>query len=120
MLAPVRESLAKDDPLHWTRVNRLPDYVYFNHSIHISKGVGCSTCHGPVNEMQLTYRANAFEMQFCLNCHRNPERYVRPQEKIWDMEWTPPFDQDKLGPELVSQYHIRSAGVLTDCSICHR
>ena len=120
MLAPVRESFAKDDPLHWTRVNRLPEYVYYNHSIHINKGIGCSTCHGPVNQMQLTYRANAFEMQFCLNCHKNPERYVRPQEKIWDMEWTPPADQDKLGPELVSQYHIRSAGQLSDCSICHR
>ena len=120
MLAPVRDSLAKDDPLHWTRVNRLPDYVYFNHSIHIAKGVGCSTCHGPVNEMQLTYRANAFQMQFCLNCHRNPERYVRPKEQIWNMEWAPPWDQGKLGPELVAQNHIRSAGVLTDCSICHR
>lgn len=120
MLAPVRQSFANDDPLHWKRVNRLPDYVYYNHSIHITKGIGCSTCHGPVNEMQLTYRANAFEMQFCLNCHRNPERYVRPQDKIWDMEWSPPPDQDKVGPELVAQHHIRSAGELTDCSICHR
>jgi ferredoxin len=120
MLAPVRQSFANDDPLHWTRVNRLPDYVYYNHSIHITKGIGCSTCHGAVNEMQLTYRANAFEMQFCLNCHRNPERYVRPQDKIWDMEWSPPPDQDKIGPELVAQNHIRSAGQLTDCSICHR
>ena len=120
MLAPVRQSFANDDPLHWKRVNRLPDYVYYNHSIHITKGIGCSTCHGPVNEMQLTYRANAFEMQFCLNCHRNPERYVRPQDKIWDMEWSPPPDQDKIGPELVAQNHIRGAGQLTDCSICHR
>lgn len=120
MLAPVRESLAKDDPLHWTRVNRLPDYVYFNHSIHIAKGVGCSSCHGPVNEMQLTYQAQAFNMQFCLNCHRNPQRYVRPKDQIWNMEWAPPWDQGKLGRELVAQNHIRSAGVLTDCSICHR
>ena len=120
MLAPVRESLATDEPLHWTRVNRLPDYVYYNHSIHISKGIGCSTCHGAVTEMQLTYRAHAFQMQFCLNCHRNPERYVRPKEQIWNMEWSPPADQGKVGPELVSQYHIRSGAVLTDCSICHR
>jgi hypothetical protein len=120
MLAPVRQSFANDDPLHWTRVNRLPDYVYYNHSIHITKGIGCSTCHGPVNQMQLTYRANAFEMKFCLNCHRNPERYVRPQDEIWNMEWSPPPNQDKAGPELVSQYRIRSPGELTDCSICHR
>ena len=120
MLAPVRESLAQDTPLHWTRVNRLPDYVYFNHSIHIAKGVGCSTCHGPVNTMQLTYRKQAFEMEFCLGCHRKPQDFVRPQQQIWNMEWSPPYNQDKLGPELVAQYHIRSAGVLTDCSICHR
>jgi hypothetical protein len=120
MLAPVRQSFANDDPLHWTRVNRLPDYVYYNHSIHITKGIGCSTCHGPVDQMQLTYRANAFEMKFCLNCHRNPERYVRPQDEIWNMEWSPSPDQDKAGPKLVSQYRIRSPGELTDCSICHR
>ena len=120
MLAPVRESLASGVPLHWTRVNRLPDYVYFNHSIHIAKGVGCSSCHGAVDQMQLTYRAHAFHMAFCLNCHRNPQKYVRPRKEIWNMEWSPPADQAKLGPALVAQYHIRGAAELTDCSICHR
>jgi len=120
MLAPVRASLASDEPLHWTRVNRLPDYVYFNHSIHITKGVGCSTCHGAVNTMQLTYRAQSFKMEFCLDCHRAPQDYVRPQQEVWNMQWSPPANQATLGPELVAQYHIGDAGRLTDCSICHR
>ncbi len=120
MLAPVRDSLAKNEPLHWTRVNRLPDYVYYNHSIHIAKGIGCSSCHGAVDTMQLTYAAQSFTMEFCLACHRNPEQFVRPQPQIWNMEWGPPPDQDKLGPELVKQYHIAGPQRLTDCSICHR
>ena len=120
MLAPVRDSLANDTPLHWTRVNRLPDYVYYNHSIHITKGIGCSTCHGAVDQMQLTYRANAFKMEFCINCHRNPQANVRPKSEIWNMEWSPPVNQATLGPQLVAAYQIKGAQVLTDCSICHR
>ena len=120
MLEPVRASLAKMKPLHWTRVARLPDYVYFDHSIHIAKGVGCSTCHGDVADMQLTYKAKAFEMQFCLGCHRNPENYVRPQAEILNMSWSPPDDQAERGRKLVMQYHIRDGRYLTDCAICHR
>jgi hypothetical protein len=120
MLAPVRDSLTEDDPLHWTRVNRLPDYVYFNHAIHIGKGVGCSTCHGAVDTMQMTYRANAFHMDFCIACHRNPAPNLRKPQEVWNMSWTPPDDQAKAGPALFRQYHIRGAAELTDCSICHR
>lgn len=120
MLAPVRDSLANNDPLHWTRVNRLPDYVYFNHSIHITKGVGCSSCHGAVNEMQLTYAAQSFRMEFCLTCHRAPEQFVRPEKEIWNMQWQPPANQATLGPALVKQNHILGPQQLTDCSICHR
>ena len=120
MLAPVRDSLANDDPLHWTRVNRLPDYVYFNHAIHITKGIGCSSCHGNVTSMQLTYRAHAFEMAFCLNCHRAPEKFIRTAAEVWNMEWQPAADQDKLGAELVAHNKIRGGAVLSDCSICHR
>ena len=109
MLAPVRDSLANDTPLHWTRVNRLPDYVYYNHSIHISKGIGCSSCHGAVDQME-----------FCINCHRNPAANVRPKAEIWNMEWTPPDNQAALGAKLVADYHIKGAQILTDCSICHR
>ena len=120
MLAPVRASLVNNEPLHWARLNRLPSYVYYNHSIHIAKGIGCSTCHGPVNTMNLTYRANAFTMKFCLDCHRNPAKYVRSPEEIWNMEWTPPADQDTRGKALVLSYHISGPGRLSDCSICHR
>lgn len=120
MLAPVRDSLANDIPLQWTRVNRLPDYVYFNHSIHIQKGVGCSSCHGAVDTMQLTYRANSFRMEFCLTCHRGPEQFVRPQSEIWNMEWAPPPEQATLGPQLVKDYGIAGPDWMTQCSICHR
>ncbi len=120
MLAPVRASLVNNEPLHWTRINRLPSYTYFNHSIHIAKGIGCSSCHGPVNTMNLMYKAHAFEMQFCLNCHRNPAQFVRPPEEIWNMEWAPPADQDTRGKALVLQYHISGPARLSDCSICHR
>ncbi len=120
MLAPVRDSLAKDEPLQWVRVNRLPDYVYFNHSIHVTKGFGCSTCHGAVDTMQLTYRANAFEMQFCLGCHRNPEKFIRQPDQVWNQEWSPPADQETVGKQLVIERHIRSGDQLSDCSICHR
>ena len=120
MLKPVRDSYSQDKPLEWVRLNRLPSYVYYNHSVHVTKGIGCSTCHGAVTDMQLTYRANAFEMQFCLNCHREPERWVRPKEQVWQMDWTPPANQAQLGKELVAQYHIQGGNRLTECGICHR
>ncbi|MCQ8239488.1 cytochrome c3 family protein [Rhizosaccharibacter radicis] len=120
MLAPVRDSLANDEPLRWKRVNRLPDYVYFNHGIHIAKGVGCSSCHGEVDRMQLTFRAKAFTMSFCITCHRAPERFVRPASEVFDMRWQPGVEQLKQGAALVRANHIRSAAELTDCSICHR
>jgi Cytochrome c7 and related cytochrome c/Class III cytochrome C family len=120
MLAPVRDSLAQNIPIEWNRVNQLPAYVYFNHSIHTAKGIGCSSCHGTVTDMQMTYRAHAFDMQFCLNCHRAPEKFVRPAAEIWNMNWVPPADQDRIGKELVQRYHIHEDGRLTDCSICHR
>ena len=120
MLEPVRVSLSENKPIVWTRVNRLPDYVYFNHSIHVTKGVGCSSCHGNLKEMQLTSRAHGFEMEFCLNCHRNPEKFVRPEGEVFNMSWSPPDNQATLGRELVKQYHIGGPEKLTDCSICHR
>ena len=120
MLAPVRDSLADDKPLVWNRVNRLPDYVYFNHSIHIAKGVGCSSCHGNVTAMQLTWRAQPFTMSFCIACHRNPAGNIRTRSEIWNMDWHPPADQDVIGRRLAADYHIRGGARLTDCSICHR
>src|SRR5690348_10584603 len=119
MLAPVVQSLASGEPLSWNRVHDLPGFVYFNHGIHIAKGVGCATCHGPVDRMPLTWRVAPLEMQWCLDCHRTPEKYLRPVEHVFDMEWKPAEDQLALGRRLVAEYHIHKS-TLTDCSTCHR
>jgi hypothetical protein len=117
MLEPVRASFRSNTPLRWTRVHDLPDFVYFDHSIHISKGVGCSTCHGQVDQMPITWRANTLLMEWCLDCHREPERFVRPREAVFRMDWRPPANQLESGRQLVQAYHIRR---LTDCYTCHR
>ena len=117
MLEPVRASFRTGTPLRWTRVHDLPDYVYFDHSIHVNKGIGCSSCHGRVDRMPLMRRENTLLMEWCLNCHRQPEKYVRPREAVFQMDWTPPSDQLAMGRRLVAQYKIRS---LTDCYTCHR
>jgi hypothetical protein len=119
MLAPVRESLAEHRPLHWQRVNRLPDYVYFDHSIHIAKGVGCSTCHGAVSRMPLLRQAAPLTMGWCLDCHRNPVSQIRPHSAVFDDNWTAPKDQLELGRRRLVEYHIQLEH-LTDCSKCHR
>lgn len=119
MLAPVRESLADDRPIHWNKVNKLPGYVYFDHSIHIAKGVGCSTCHGAVNYMPLMRQAAPLTMGWCLNCHRDPTPYLRPQSAVFDPDWKAPADQAERGQKLLVKYHIDNHH-LTDCSVCHR
>jgi hypothetical protein len=116
-LEPVRQSYRTGRSIAWTRVHDLPGYVYFDHSIHISKGVGCSTCHGRVDKMPLTWQAQPLNMQWCLGCHRHPERYVRPRDKVFEMAYAAPPDQLVLGRRLMKQYHIQS---LTSCSTCHR
>jgi Cytochrome c7 and related cytochrome c len=116
MLEPVRESYRTDQPIEWTRVYDLPDYVYFNHSIHVAKGFGCVTCHGRVDQMPLLYRANTLQMEWCLSCHRDPAKFVRPKEQIYNMTWKAE-DQATLGRELTSEYELRS---LITCSTCHR
>jgi Cytochrome c7 and related cytochrome c/Class III cytochrome C family len=117
MLEPVRASYQTDRSLEWTRVNALPDFVYFNHSIHVHKGIGCTTCHGPIAEMPLTWRANTLEMEWCLDCHRQPELYVRPREYVFSADYKPPPDQLALGRRLAREYKIQK---LTNCSTCHR
>ena len=119
MLEPVRESYRTGRPLRWTRVHTLPDFVYFNHSIHVHKGVGCVTCHGRVDRMPLMWQARSLQMEWCLECHRRPGNFIRPREHVFDMDWTPPVPQQRLGQELVRRYDIR-LDQLTDCSICHR
>lgn len=117
ILAPVRESFRTGEPLEWTRVHDLPDYAYFNHSIHVAKGIGCTTCHGQVDEMPLMWRENTLHMEWCLECHREPERFVRPREEVFSMDYEPPEDQLALGKKLVEEYGIQKK---TDCSVCHR
>jgi hypothetical protein len=119
MLAPVRESLASGKPLRWQRVNRLPDYAYFDHSVHVSNGVGCSTCHGTVDRMPLMRQAAPLTMGWCLSCHRDPAPNLRPENEIFNTEWTPPPDQAQRGEALLKHYHITNKH-LTDCSVCHR
>jgi Cytochrome c7 and related cytochrome c len=116
-LEPVRESYRTDQSIQWVKVHRLADYVYFNHSIHINKGIGCSTCHGRVDLMPLTYKENTLYMNWCINCHRNPEKYVRPRDQVFNMAYEPPADQEALGRKLVAEYKVQS---LTDCYTCHR
>lgn len=117
MLEPVRESYRSGRSIEWTRVNDLPDFVYFNHSIHVHKGIGCETCHGRVDKMPLMWQAQPLTMEWCLNCHRHPEEYVRPREYVFAMDYRKPANQIDLGKQLVREYHIQS---LTSCSTCHR
>ena len=119
-LEPVRESWRTGKPIEWTRVHDLPDFTYFNHSIHVNKGVGCSTCHGRVDQMPLVYQAASLQMEWCLECHRQPERFIRPKEEVFNMEWQAPANQLEMGRGLVKQYQIRNTAQLTSCSTCHR
>jgi hypothetical protein len=117
-LAPVRASLAENKPIQWQRVNRLPDYVYFNHKVHIAKGVGCAECHGDVDREPLIGKAHGFEMKFCLDCHRDPGPHLRPPEAIFDTSWKR-SSATPAPQELLDFYHL-GGRKLTDCSICHR
>jgi len=120
VLAPLREAYAGGKALEWNRVHDLPGFVYFNHSIHIAKGVGCSTCHGVIDRMPLTRRVASLYMQWCLECHRHPEAVLRPRDQIFNVEWQPPADQKTRGAQLRREYGLRSTRELTDCSTCHR
>ena len=120
ILEPVRASMAEGKPLNWVRVNDLPDFVYFNHSIHVRKGVGCATCHGRVDQMPLMYQESTLMMSWCVDCHRNPAKFVRPREEVFNMAWERPASDPGLGERLVKEYKIASADQLTSCSTCHR
>jgi cytochrome c peroxidase len=136
-LEPVRESYRTGRSLEWSRVNQLPNFVYFNHSIHINKGVGCNTCHGPVDQMPLMYQYASLQMEFCLDCHRAPEKYLRPREQVFNMRYQPPVDdplgknsvefdnklynnQIELGNAIKAAYKVRSVNDITSCNTCHR
>lgn len=116
-LEPVRASFKTDTSIEWTRVHDLPEYVYFNHSAHVTKGVGCTTCHGRVDRMPLVWQEKSLQMEWCLECHRHPEKYVRPKSEVFNVAWEPPADQIAKGLELVRQNAIHPR---TSCSTCHR
>jgi Cytochrome c7 and related cytochrome c len=133
LLEPVRESFRTGKSLIWTRVNDLPDFVYFDHSIHINKGVGCNTCHGPVDRMPLMFNYASLQMEWCLDCHRDPAKYLRPRDQVFNMRYQVPSsseplvldgkrytDQISLGLDLVKKYNLRTVADITSCSTCHR
>ncbi len=120
MLEPVRASFRDNTPLTWIRVNDLPDFAYFSHQIHVKQGVGCATCHGPVDEMPLTYQATSMLMEWCLECHREPEKFLRPRSEVFNMKYEAPANQLELGLRLKKEYNVAGAEHLTSCSVCHR
>jgi hypothetical protein len=120
ILEPVRASFKNDTPLTWIRVNDLPDFVYFSHQIHVRQGVGCVTCHGQVDQMPLMYQAKTLQMEWCIDCHRAPEKYLRPRDQVFNMQYEAPANQRELGLRLKSEYNVAGARHLTSCSVCHR
>ena len=117
MLEPVRESFRTDRSIEWNRVHDLPDFAYFAHASHVNKGIGCTTCHGRVDRMPLMAQAASLQMEWCLDCHRTPEKYVRPKEEVFNIAWEPPANQLEEGRKLVAQYGIQTR---TSCNTCHR
>jgi hypothetical protein len=118
-LKPVRQSAETGKPVHWIRVHDLPDFVYFDHSAHVARGVGCVSCHGRIDTMEKVAQVERLSMGWCLECHRNPEPHLRPPEAVTDMLWTPPGGEDRVayGRKLRQQRKINPS---TDCSTCHR
>lgn len=117
LLEPMRESFRTNEPVRWTRVHDLPDFVYFDHSVHIAKGIGCSSCHGPVDTMPLVYKQETLTMGWCLSCHKDPTPNVRDREDITNMAWMPRDVTEEHRAELCERNDVRS---LTNCSVCHR
>ena len=120
MLEAVRASYRTEQPLHWNRVYDLPGFVYFDHSIHVAKGVGCVSCHGRVDGMPLLWREASLYMNWCVGCHREPWRHLRPREHVFDLDWQPTEEQETLGRRLAREYGVLDPMTLTSCSTCHR
>ncbi len=117
VLEPLREAYRTGKPLRWARLNEVPDFVYFDHAIHLHKGIGCATCHGRLDEMPLTWLQRPFYMHECVDCHRHPTDHLQPRETVFDVAWTPPDDRHGLGLRLMKRYDVRK---MTDCATCHR
>jgi hypothetical protein len=116
-LEPVRESFRSGKSLEWVRVHDLPEFAYFNHSAHVNKGMGCTTCHGRIDRMPLVWQEASLQMEWCLECHRAPEKFVRPQHEVFNAAYEPPANQLELGKKLAQEYGLRPR---TSCSTCHR
>lgn len=119
-LEPVRASYRDNKPIEWERVHDLPEYTYFNHSIHVAKGVGCSTCHGQIDNMPAVYQENTLQMEWCIACHRAPEKFIRPKKEIFNMAWQDGDLDEKERKQLKDDLKIRSKEMMTSCSTCHR
>lgn len=130
LLAPLRDAYSKDKPITWNKVHNVPHYTYFNHSIHVGKGIGCVSCHGQIDQMNLVFQSKTLLMEWCLDCHRNPEKNLRPKEEVTNMTFKAenvinpdtgkPYDQTTLGKHLKEKHQVRDQFVLTNCSMCHR
>ena len=116
-LLPVRESWSTGEPIEWVRIHKMPDYAYFDHAAHVNKGVGCYSCHGNVAQMEVVSQVEPLSMGWCLSCHRNPDRHLRPLDKVTDMNWTPPTDQLEYAKRVKEERNINPP---EDCSACHR
>jgi len=116
-LQPVLQSFVTKDPLQWVRVHKLPDFVYFDHSIHLHAGVGCASCHGKINEMLVVTQAEPLSMSWCLDCHRDPDNHLRPTDQITNMDWAPPAEQSEFASRRKQDLNIEPT---VDCSGCHR
>jgi len=123
-LALVRDSYQTGKPIHWIQIHKLPDYVYFNHSVHVTRGISCVECHGRVDQMDEVYHAKPLSMSFCLNCHRDPAAHIRPTDKVTDLGWKWDSDpvkaalmQEVNGAKFVHDWKVES---LESCSTCHR
>jgi len=116
-LEPVRQSWRTGQPLDWVKVHDLPDFVYFNHSVHVNNGVGCSSCHGRVDEMPFVRQEHSLLMEWCLECHRQPEKFLRPKSEVYNIAYETPSDQLELGRRLVKEYDVNPQ---VTCSTCHR
>ncbi len=116
-LAVVRDSWETDKPIEWVRVHMLPDYAYFDHSVHVTAGVGCASCHGRVDQMEVVMQTEPLSMSWCLDCHRKPEKHLRPLDQVTNMEWLMPDDHDKLAKRFIKERNIKPP---EDCTACHR
>jgi len=119
ILEPLREAFRTGKPLQWTKLHNMPDYVYFNHSAHVAKGVACVTCHGPVDKMPLMVQSKNMTMMWCLECHRNPAKYIQPKDTVFRTDWQRPSDA-ALGQSLVDAHRVKGKLKMADCYTCHR